>query len=147
MENMEIERKFLVKELPADLESYTHHAIEQGYLCTDPTVRIRKRGDKYTLTYKGRGLMEREEYNLPLNEEAYLHLREKTDGHLIKKVRYLIPLEDGLTAELDIFEYPKDLVMAEVEFKSREQADAFKPPVWFGADVTDDRKYHNSNMI
>ncbi len=147
MENMEIERKFLVKELPADLESYTHHAIEQGYLCTDPTVRIRKRGDKYTLTYKGRGLMEREEYNLPLNEEAYLHLREKTDGHLIKKVRYLIPLEDGLTAELDIFEYPKDLVIAEVEFKSREQADAFKPPVWFGADVTDDRKYHNSNMI
>ncbi|MBR6328751.1 MAG: CYTH domain-containing protein [Lachnospiraceae bacterium] len=144
---MEIERKFLVKELPADLESYTHHAIEQGYLCTDPTVRIRKRGDKYTLTYKGRGLMEREEYNLPLNEEAYLHLREKTDGHLIKKVRYLIPLEDGLTAELDIFEYPKDLVIAEVEFKSREQADAFKPPVWFGADVTDDRKYHNSNMI
>lgn len=35
---MEIERKFLIKKglLPAELESYPFHEIEQGYLCTNP---------------------------------------------------------------------------------------------------------------
>ncbi|CBK73648.1 hypothetical protein CIY_07550 [Butyrivibrio fibrisolvens 16/4] len=39
---MEIERKFLIKELP-DLSKYDYVDIEQGYLCTHPVVRIRKR--------------------------------------------------------------------------------------------------------
>ena len=72
---MEIERKFLIPKLPDNLESYTFHLIEQGYLCTDPVVRIRRQDDDYILTYKGKGLMCREEYNLPLNQEAYQHLK------------------------------------------------------------------------
>ena len=66
--------------------------IEQGYLNTNPVVRIRRSNDDYILTYKGKGMMVREEYNLPLNEEAFLHLKEKIDGRLIQKRRYLIPL-------------------------------------------------------
>lgn len=57
---MEIERKYLIDQLPADLASYPCKVIEQGYLCTEPVVRIRRSNDKYTLTYKGRGLMVRE---------------------------------------------------------------------------------------
>ena len=71
---MEIERKFLVKELPEHLDSYPSQRIAQGYLCTDPVVRIRRSNDDYYLTYKGKGLMVREEYNLPLNAEAFLHM-------------------------------------------------------------------------
>ena len=52
-------------------------------------MRIRRTDEQYTLTYKGKGFMVREEYNLPLNREAFLHLREKIDGILIKKRRYL----------------------------------------------------------
>ena len=66
---MEIERKFLIKkeQLPKDLANYSFHKIEQGYLCTDPVVRIRRQDDEYYLTYKSKGLLSREEYNLPLS--------------------------------------------------------------------------------
>ena len=90
---MEIERKFLISKenLPADLDAYPHHKLEQGYLSTAPVVRIRKEDDNYYLTYKSKGLMTREEYNLPLTKESYEHMRPKADGILISKTRYLIP--------------------------------------------------------
>ena len=98
---MEIERKYLIdeKNLPADLESCRSVLIEQGYLCRKPVVRIRRQDDDYILTYKSGGLMAREEYNLPLGAEGYAHLKEKIDGKLISKRRYLIPMENGLTIE------------------------------------------------
>ena len=110
-------------------------------------VRIRRSNNDYYMTYKGDGLMAREEYNLPLTEEAYTHLRPKIDGLLIAKTRYLIPLNDKLTAELDIFEEDlKGLVIVEVEFDSIEEANAFTSPDWFGEDVTNSGKYHNSYL-
>ena len=45
--------------------------------------------------------MVREEYNLPLTRDSYEHLRKKIDGILISKRRYLIPLTERLTIELD----------------------------------------------
>ena len=63
---MEIERKFLVPALPENLSSYPCHLIEQAYLCTSPVVRIRRQDDDFILTYKGSGMMAREEYNLPI---------------------------------------------------------------------------------
>ena len=144
---MEIERKFLIPNLPDDLESYAFHLIEQGYLCTDPVVRIRRQDDDYILTYKGKGLMCREEYNLPLNAEAFAHLKEKIDGILIEKKRYLIPLTEKLTIELDVFEGElAPLMLAEVEFETKEEAERFVPPAWFGEDVTFSSKYHNSTL-
>lgn len=144
---MEIERKFLIETLPDNLEGYDSHLIEQGYLATDPVVRIRRQDEKFILTYKGHGMMTREEYNLPLTQEAYYHLKEKIDGNLISKRRYLIPLEHDLTIELDVFHAPFDwLVMAEVEFPDEETANAFVPPAWFGTDVTFDKHYHNSYL-
>lgn len=94
---MEIERKFLIKDLnslPFRPEDYPHRELEQGYLCTEPVVRIRKDDKQYFLTYKSKGLMVREEYNLPLTEDGYLHLKEKVDGRLITKTRYVIPLAE-----------------------------------------------------
>lgn len=145
---MEIERKFLIKNIPENLDSYAFHLIEQGYLCTDPVVRVRRQDDDYFLTYKGKGLLAREEYNLPLTQSGYEHLIKKADGNIIKKKRYLIPIEDtDLTIELDIFDKPfAPLIMAEVEFSSVEDANAFIAPDWFGEDVTNDPAYHNSNM-
>ena len=71
----------------------------------------------------------------------------KIDGLLIEKSRYLIPLKDGLTAELDVFEGSlAPLLLVEVEFDSVEAAEAFTAPDWFGEDVTNSGKYHNSNL-
>ena len=143
---MEIERKFTVKKMPAGLESFPFHIIQQAYLNTDPVVRIRREDETYYLTYKGRGLMAREEYNLPLNRPSYEHLLAKADGQIISKKRYLIPF-GSYTIELDVFEAPfAPLIIAEVEFPSLEEADAFLPPDWFDADVTQDPAYHNSNL-
>lgn len=149
---MEIERKYLISNPPMDLSNYESHRIEQGYLNTRPVVRVRQSDQEFYMTYKGGGKMIREEYNLPLNEESYLHLREKADGNLITKTRYLIPLTEnpdhaGLVCELDVFEGAFDgLIMAEVEFDSPEAALAFEAPAWFLAEVTQDRRYHNSFM-
>lgn len=144
---MEIERKFLLSRIPENLSSYPCHQIEQGYLCTRPVVRIRREDENYYLTYKGKGKMAREEYNLPLTAESYTHLKEKIDGWLITKTRYLVPIHDGLTAEVDVFSSPNaGLHLAEVEFDSIDAANAFVPPEWFGEDVTEDGRYHNSYM-
>lgn len=143
---MEIERKFLLKELPQNLSFYPSRQLEQGYLSTVPVVRVRKDDDKYELTYKGKGAMVREEYNLPLTKEAYEHLKPKIDGRLITKKRYLIPYGD-YTIELDVFEGDlAPLTLAEVEFPSKEAAEAFVAPDWFAEDVTFSKKYHNSYL-
>ncbi len=151
---MEIERKYTIKKLPANLDSYPCHLIEQAYLNTKPVIRIRKEDDNYYLTYKGSGMMAREEYNLPLNEESYYHLLEKADGIVISKKRYVLPLSDfqpdnkeNLFIELDIFEGKlAPLIIAEIEFPTEEMANSFIPPEIFAEDVTFDPKYHNSNL-
>lgn len=143
---MEIERKFLISKLPENLSDYPSHQIEQGYLTPNPVVRIRRQDDDYILTYKGGGMMAREEYNLPLTKEAYEQLRPKIEGVLIAKRRYCIPLEP-YTIELDVFEGDLDgMILAEVEFPNIDEAEAFCPPEWFVKDVTFSPEYHNSYL-
>ena len=146
---MEIERKYLVERLPENLVQYPHIEIEQGYLCTSPTVRVRKAGDVFWLTVKERTLststaIHNREEEFRLDEEAYNRLKSKCDGRMVLKTRYKIPLGD-LMAELDIFHgHHEGLRIVEVEFPSTEAADAFVAPQWFGADVSTDRRYTNS---
>lgn len=150
---VEIERKFLVS--PEVAEKYlkmsdngeiAHREIQQAYLTTDPVVRVRKTDDKYTLTYKGKGDIEREEYNLPLNKESYETLLSKADGNVITKRRILIPYAK-YTIELDIFREPfESIVLAEVEFDSLEEAENFEKPEWFLEDVSEKVEYKNSYM-
>lgn len=144
---MEIERKYLIDKLPKNLKGYKYLEIEQGYLCREPVVRIRMENDNYYLTYKSKGFLIREEHNLPLTKEAYEHLYKKADGRMIRKKRYLIPIESNLKIELDIFEGDLEgLILAEVEFPDEETANNFIPPKWFGEDVTFSKKYQNSNL-
>ena len=144
---MEIERKFLITDLPFLVDSYPSHLIEQAYLSTEPVIRIRREDEDYYMTYKSKGLMVREEYNLPLTKEAYDHLLPKADGNIITKKRICIPLTDTLTAELDIFLGAfAPLKLVEVEFPDEESANGFIPPEWFGQEVTFSTAYHNSTL-
>ncbi|MBS6561084.1 MAG: CYTH domain-containing protein [Clostridiales bacterium] len=143
---MEIERKFLVDPMPEALETFVKKSIEQGYLSTNPVVRIRKMNEEYFLTYKSSGMMERQEVELPLTKDAYEHLREKVDGRVITKERYLIPYQTW-TIELDCFHGELEgMVLAEVEFSSVEEANHFQAPVWFKKEVTFEKEYHNSYL-
>ncbi len=142
---MEIERKFTVDILP-DLSGCPELILEQGYLSVDPVVRVRRENESYYLTYKGKGLMVREEYNLPLTKQSYEHLLSKADGIVIRKKRFRIPWQN-YTIELDLFDSPYEgLVIAEVEFETTEDAASFTGPHWFSREVTYDNRYHNSSL-
>lgn len=144
---MEIERKFLIKKIPFELTGFKRRKIQQAYLCTEPTVRVRRDNDDYYLTYKSKGFIVREEYNLPLTASSYAHLLAKADGIVITKTRYEIPEKDGLTIELDIFEGRYEgLILAEVEFDTENVALSYTPPEWFGEDVSERREYCNSYL-
>ncbi|MCH4191905.1 MAG: adenylate cyclase [Butyrivibrio sp.] len=165
---MEIEKKFTVSRLSEKLENYPFHIIEQGYLNVHPAIRVRKEDDQYYMTYKGHGTVAHEEYNLALDEASYRHLLEKADGSVIRKKRYLIPLNaDAYTAEyleknpelaeqisagqikieLDIFEAPfAGKTVAEVEFPTEEAAEAYHQADWFKAEVTGEKEYSNAYM-
>lgn len=147
---MEIERKFLVKKLPGNLDSYPSHKITQGYICTSPVIRVRKWDSDYFFTYKSGGLMAHSEIEAPISAEAFNHLLAKSDGTVISKTRYVIPEsdKDELVIELDVFEGDfAGFVMAEVEFPSEELAASYTPPEWFGGEVTYDPLCHNANMV
>lgn len=147
---MEIEKKYLIKALPDNLDKYNYHIIEQAYLTTKPTIRVRREDDEYYMTYKGSGAndtpLAHTEYNLPLNKESYETLKDKADGNIITKKRVLIPYQ-SYTIELDIFDEPfAPMVFAEVEFDSVEDAESFTAPDWFDKEVTGQKEYTNSFM-
>lgn len=153
---MEIEKKYTITKIPDNLEQFDKKEIEQGYLCVKPVVRIRKSNDDYILTYKApyKNLEKKEEVaivnneiEMPLTSEAYIHLKEKVDNNFITKTRYLIPLQDGLVGELDVFHGLLDgLVFIEVEFSSEVEASRFNPPSWFKKDVSFEKKYKNNYL-
>ena len=146
---MEIEKKFIINKLPVNLDSYPHNKISQGYISTDPVLRIRQYGERFLLTIKSSGLMERIEVEKPINEDEYKDLSLMVKGNLIEKTRYILPLEDypELKVELDIFEgMLEGLIVAEVEFPDIEKAGSFTAPDWFSREVTDDARYQNSSL-
>ena len=102
--------------------------------------------EEYIFCYKGKGRLSREEYNLPLTEEAYETLIGKTEGRVIRKFRYAIP-HGAYTVELDIFQGELEgLCYAEVEFSSEEEALSFQPLDWFSEELTGERGYSNAEL-
>jgi CYTH domain-containing protein len=139
---VEIERKFLVKRerLPAELPEPDD--LEQGYLSTDPAVRVRivarPDGTRYAeLTIKGKGLLTRAEFNYPIppaDAEALLRLCRTG----LRKLRRRLG-----RFELDHFR-DRDLWLAEIEL--RDAAESFERPPWLGEEVTEDPTYSNSRL-
>lgn len=144
---MEIERKFLTEKLPFEITAYPCHHMTQAYLSFSPTIRVRQSDNQYTLTVKGKGHLAREEFELPLTKEDYVRLLLKAEGTPVVKKRYYVPLADGLTAEVDLYEGALlGLMTTEVEFPSLEAAHAFTAPEWFGKDVSEERAYKNTSL-
>ena len=147
---MEIERKFSVQKLPEEAPlGYTE--LEQGYISTDPVIRIRRQKtgeeESFVLTIKGGGMVMREEYELALSRTQFEGLRPKCTGRIIKKRRYRYALPVGLVAEVDVFAGEQQgLILAEVEFPDEQSMLRFEKPAWFGEDVSQDIRYHNSYM-
>lgn len=148
MNNLEIERKFLVcGDFRSGAVSSTR--IRQAYINSEGgrTVRVRIRDDKAYLTIKGPSLdggLSRFEWEIEIplaDAEQLMRLRVTP---LVDKRRYLVPF-GGHTFEVDEFYGDNEgLVMAEVELASVDEA--FERPDWLGAEVTGDRRYYNSHL-
>jgi CYTH domain-containing protein len=149
MATYEIERKFLVLEVPVNIESYPFEEISQGYLSVSDDgieVRLRKMGQAYFLTVKSGKGIKRQEIETELNKEQFDILWPKTEGKRVEKRRVNISTENVII-ELDIYHGNlESLKTAEVEFKAQEEADAFKPLSWFGKEITLDERYKNKNL-
>ena len=147
---MEIERKFLVAEIPRDLERSSATRIDQGYIAIadDGTeVRIRRRDGETLLTVKGGSGRSRTEEEIEIDAERFARLWPLTADRRLEKTRYVIPAGSGLEVELDIYSGAlSGLSVAEIEFDSEEAADAFEPLAWFGPEVTDDARFKNQRL-
>lgn len=155
----EVERKYKVDlhDLPSeiDLNLVKKTRLEQGYLAVGKDgseTRIRSfNNERYELTIKSAGSIDREEQNLKITKEIFESLWSQTKDRRIVKVRHYIPYENH-TIELDIYEENlQGLVTAEVEFEGRPadaivKANTFTPPSWFGQDVSEDLRYKNRNL-
>lgn len=156
MDNIEIERKFLVRksDIKFDFSKYEHSKIAQGFLYIKPAIRVRKFDNKYYFTIKTKPPKEikckddlaRTEYEIEIPKKCYNYLLKLCIGRLIKKTRYYIPYGRHII-ELDVFEGDlKGLIYAEIEFKSVKDATRFTPPDWFYRDVTGIEKYKNTQL-
>jgi adenylate cyclase len=142
----EIERKFLVRDVPDDLEQHPHEKIRQGYVSVsaDGTeARVRDQGGSYFLTVKSGHGEARTEVELPIPEKTFDSLWPLTRGQRVRKVRYHVPIE-GRMVEIDRYRRKlKGLVVAEVEFPDEDAARAFQPPEWLGEEVTGNDRFSN----
>lgn len=144
---VERERKFLVSRPPPLAGDGV--AFRQGYLAIDGTVSVRVRDaatEGCTMTIKaGRGAV-RTELEWSLTPEQFAAAWDHTRGRRIHKTRYRIPA-DGYHVDLDVFHAEHDgLVIAEVEFDTDDALAAFRPPAWFGPEVTDDDTFTNASL-
>jgi CYTH domain-containing protein len=145
---LEMERKFLVRRLPRNLRRYPHYAIAQGYLVAERRahVRLRKKGRIRTLTFKRGPARAREEREIRLNPTQFAILWPATKGARLTKTRYHIPWHK-LTIELDLYHGSHEgLIVAEVEFSDAGAYHSFRPPDWFGDEVTGTRRYSNVKL-
>jgi len=143
--SVEIERKFLVGRPPSGLNNLSNESIKQGYLAVsgEEELRIRRRGDRHTLTLKSGSGRVRTEEEIELSSQLFDELWPLTEGRQIHKTRYEIAY-GAVTIELD--EYRESLAglrVAEVEFATTVDADRFEPPAWFDREVTDDPAFKN----
>lgn len=149
---IEIERKFLVRQLPDPTRLGTGVRIRQGYIAEDDsvTVRIRITDARCTLTVKAGSGLARTEVEVDVTSEQADALWPHTVGRRIEKVRHRVSVGDGATplvAEVDVFAGSLDgLHVVEVEFDSEAAATSFTPPRWFGAEVTDTPGWSNAAL-
>ena len=145
---IEIEKKFIVDVIPAEVKKIKGSVVQQGYICLTKNreVRCRQINEKFYLTIKSDGNLTREETEVELNENQFRAIWDTTESVRIYKERCKINFGKHII-ELDTFKGNlSGLLLAEVEFDSIEDADGFANPDWFGKEVTNDKRYKNKNL-
>ena len=146
--SLEIERKFLVEEVPVELAGVDSSSIRQGYLAAEGEVevRLRAKAERRFLTVKRGAGLTRAEYEIEIDNRQFENLWPATAGCRLSKTRYRLPVGRYLV-EVDVYDGAlTGLITAEVEFESEAEAESFEPPQWFGVELTDDLRYTNRRL-
>ena len=147
--DVEIERKYVLPAAPPELEQFPCERIQQGYVAIADDgveVRVRRRGDKTSLTIKSGPGEVRVEEELSIDKRRFDALWSLTEGRRLSKTRHLVPLGD-LTVEVDVYDDRlAGLITAEVEFSSLEESARFVAPEWLGREATNDARYANQAL-
>jgi len=139
---IELEKTYLAKHLPKDLEKSPSKEIIDVYFPKEeehPKIRIRKRGGEYRITKKqpiqnGDASVQKEQ-TIVLTEKEFESLN-KLEGKRVRKIRYYYPF-DNRTAEVDVFQDDlKGLVTVDFEFETEQDKEKFEMPDFCLADVT-----------
>jgi CYTH domain-containing protein len=144
---METERKFLVNNDSFKSAAIKAVSIEQGYFITtgDSAVRIRIIDNQAVITIKSKNKkngFSRHEWEYPIPYDDAREIIQICSSNIIKKTRYLIPVEKHCF-EVDVFHGENEgLVIAEIELSSEEET--FVIPSWLGKEVTFKKKFHNA---
>ncbi len=144
---IEIERRFLVTELPCPLPPGAR--IRQGYILNrkDRVVRIRLSENQGFMTIKGHTtdrVRPEFEYPIPWSDACQL-LDGFCDPPLIEKTRHTLIFQ-GKTWVLDRFHGANQgLLLAEVELERPDEPVACPP--WVGQEVTGDARYCNASLV
>jgi adenylate cyclase len=145
----EIERKFLIRFLPPEILHSRHFNIAQGYLANETGgrhVRLRKKGKTMSLTFKVNRRAAREEREIRLSPKQFATLWPATAGRRLHKTRYELSWRN-ITIEIDIYRgRNQGLIVAEVEFPSQSSRRKFRPPPWFGREITGEKRYRNVRL-
>ena len=144
---IEIERKYLVSEIPFDLVEKSVR-IRQGYIVNDQSqvIRVREKGNQYFLTIKGKNIgISRLEYDFPISKiDAKELIKYFCNTTLIDKKRHYIE-HKGHTWEVDEFYGDnKGLIVAEIELENKDEK--FIVPDWVNEEVTSYERYYNMNL-
>ncbi len=147
--NIEIERKFLVKNNSFKKESFQKKYIKQGFLNSNKerVVRIRISDDLAFITVKGESNNSgttRFEWEKEINKNDAEQLLLLCEPTLIEKNRYLVKISNHVFEVDEFLNDNKGLIIAEIELSSENEN--FKKPSWLGKEVTGDIKYYNSNI-
>ncbi len=142
---IELEKTYLAKAIPEDLLSCEFKEIIDIYIPQDkehPTLRIRKKGDKYEMTKKepveGNDSSRQEEQTIRLTEEEFKVLSD-LPGKRFRKIRYNYDYR-GQIAEVDVFQDDlKGLVLVDCEFESLEDKEKFDMPDFCLVEVTQEK--------
>lgn len=149
--NKEIERKYAIHYLPKDIEIETIEKLEQAFIYYDGNTHIRLRKIEvnqtinYIYTIKTKCNIEYDssdkkgkvyEIESNISKEYYEKLLTKKISNQITKTRIVVPIQNNLKVEIDIYgEYLQGFLTAEVEFPNEESANQFDKPDWLGEEI------------
>lgn len=137
----ELERRFLLKFIPKDLNNYKKSVIEDIKIITGephPHLRLRRKNEELMLTKKYKvsdGTSEMIEETIKLNESEFKILKSLPNT-CQSKIRYSKETKN-VVVEIDFWtDGLSGLAICEFEFKNQEDASKFEAPEYCLCEIT-----------